>query len=96
MTLFDQGLVQVRQAAVTGLQAKAPYVLALAGYPDGSGPLQSIAGFMTKPAGAAIVNVAGPIRQLVAGAAAPDTRRWLVIAPGKPDAPEVAVQVQRD
>ena len=96
VTLFDQGLVQVLQAAVTGLQAKAPYVLALAGHPDGSGPLQGLAGFMTNPAGAAIVNVAGPIRQFVAGAAAPDARRWLVISPGKPDAPGVAVQVQRD
>ncbi len=96
VTLFDQGLVQVLQGAVTGLQAKAPYVLALAAHADGAGPLQSLAGFMTNPAGAAIVNVAGPIRQLVQGAAAPDTRRWLVIAPGKPDAPGQAVQVQRD
>ena len=96
MTLFDQGLVQVLQAAVTGLQAKAPYVVALTGHADGSGPLQSLAGFMTNPAGAAIVNVAGPIRQLIAGAAGPVPRRWLVIAPGKPDAPGKAVQTQRD
>ena len=31
VSLFDQGLVQILQAAVTGLQPKQPYVLALAG-----------------------------------------------------------------
>jgi hypothetical protein len=35
VTLFDQGLVQVLQAAVTGLEPKQPYVLALATQPDG-------------------------------------------------------------
>ena len=29
MTLFDQGLVQVLEASVTGLEPKQPYVLAL-------------------------------------------------------------------
>ena len=93
VTLFDQGLVQVVQASVTGLQPKIPYVLALAAERDGSGPLQSLAGFMTNPAGAAIVNASGPIRQLVAPSAEPEARRWLVIAPGKPDAPGAPVQV---
>ena len=31
VTLFDQGLVQVVQAAVTGLEPRQPYVLALVG-----------------------------------------------------------------
>ena len=94
VTLFDQGLVQVVQAAVTGLQPKTPYVLALAAERDGSGPLQSLAGFMTNPAGAAIVNAAGPIRQLVTPSNGPEARRWLVIAPGKSDASGPPVQVQ--
>ena len=49
---------------------------------------------MTNPAGAAVVNAIGPIRQVVqadAGAA----RRWLVIAPGTAAAPGAAVQVQQ-
>ena len=96
VTLFDQGLVQILQAAVTGLQPTAPYVLAMAVHPDGSGPLESLAAFMTNPAGAAIVNVAGPIRQLVTGAAEPDARHWLVVAPGKPGNPGRVVQVQLD
>jgi YVTN family beta-propeller protein len=62
VTLFDQGLVQVLQAAVTGLEPKRPYVLALADDPRGGGPLEPLATFMSKPAGAAIVNAVGPIR----------------------------------
>ena len=65
VTLFDQGLVQVLQAAVTGLEPKQPYVLALATQPDGGGTLEPIASFMTNPAGAAVVNTVGPIRQVV-------------------------------
>ena len=93
VTLFNQGLVQVLQAAVTGLEPKKPYVLALATQPDGSGKLEPIASFMTNPAGAAIVNTVGPIRQVVE-ISTPETRRYLVIAPGSPEQPGQAVQVQ--
>ena len=94
VALFDQGLTQVLQAAVTGLTPKADYVLALADNPQGNPPLQALAAFSTNPAGAAIVNAVGPIRQIVAPDA-PLLRRYLVIAPvrdGKPGAP---VQLQR-
>jgi YVTN family beta-propeller protein len=84
VTLFDQGLVQVLQAAVTGLEPKQPYVLALATQPDGGGKLEPIASFTTNPAGAAIVNTVGPIRQVVE-VSTPETRRYLVIAPGSPE-----------
>ena len=93
VTLFDQGLVQVLQAAVTGLEPKQPYVLALANQPDGGGKLEPIASFMTNPAGAAIVNTVGPIRQMVE-VSTPETRRYLVIAPGSPEQLGQAVQVQ--
>ena len=93
VTLFDQGLVQVLQAAVTGLQPKQPYVLALASQPDGKGKLEPIANFTTNPAGAAIVNTVGPIRQVVE-VSTPETRRYLVIAPGSPERLEQVVQVQ--
>jgi YVTN family beta-propeller protein len=65
VSLFDQGLTQVLQAAVTGLEPKKPYVLALSSDPSGAGQLEPLAGFMSNPAGAAIVNALGPIRQLV-------------------------------
>jgi YVTN family beta-propeller protein len=84
VTLFDQGLVQVLQASVTGLNPRKPYVLALTNHGDGSGRLEPLAAFTTNPAGSAIVNAAGPIRQVVQGGAAA-ARRYLVIVPGTPD-----------
>ncbi|AHY53604.1 hypothetical protein BJS_00984 [Bradyrhizobium japonicum SEMIA 5079] len=93
VSLFDQGLIQILQASVTGLQPKQKYVLALAEHGDGSGPLQPLAAFMTNPAGSAIVNVAGPIRQIVDQSAA-EARRYLVIAAGDAAMPGEAVQIE--
>jgi len=93
VTLFDQGLVQVVQASVTGLEPKHPYVLALSTRADGSGTLQALATFTTNPAGAAIVNAVGPIRQLVEGETTA-ARRYLVIAASSAAAPGKPVQIQ--
>jgi YVTN family beta-propeller protein len=93
VSLFDQGLVQVLEASVTGLRPKQPYVLALSGKPDGIGPLQPLASFMTNPAGAAIVNAIGPIRQIVRGEEA-TARRYLVVTTGSPDKLGDLVQLQ--
>jgi len=93
VSLFDQGLVQVVQAAVTGLDPKAPYVLGLATQADGGGLLQPLAAFTTNPAGSAIVNAIGPIRQLVQPAAK-DQRRFLVVVTGTADSPGSVVQHQ--
>ncbi|MGY3620288.1 YncE family protein [Bradyrhizobium sp. USDA 10063] len=93
VSLFDQGLIQVLQASVTGLTPKQKYVLALAGHADGSGSLQPLAAFMTNPAGSAIVNATGPIRQIVQDPASSE-RRYLVIAPGDATTFGEAVQVQ--
>lgn len=94
VALFDQGLLQVLQASATGLQPRQPYTLALAARADGSGPLLPLANFMANPAGAAVVNAVGPIRQVVQGTGE-DQRRYLVIAPRVGDQPGVPVQVQR-
>jgi hypothetical protein len=48
---------------------------------------------MTNPAGAAIVNAIGPIRQIVQSSV-PATRQYLVIVPGTPDKPGAPVRVQ--
>lgn len=96
VTLFDQGLTQVVQAAVTGLEPKQPYALALASRPDGGGALQPIARFTANPAGAAIVNTVGPLRQVVIGEGTGDApRRYLAIAPVAGDGLGAPVQVQR-
>jgi YVTN family beta-propeller protein len=92
VSLFDQGLVQILQASVTGLEPRKPYVLALAERADGNGGLEALSTFMTNPAGSAIVNATGPIRQIVQGGEA--ARRVLVIVPGTADKPGVPVQTQ--
>ena len=96
VSLFDQGLTQVLQAAVAGLEAGIPYILALASKPDGTGEIEPLARFMTNAAGAQIVNAVGPIRQIVDPATqARDDRRYLTVMTvenGKPGRP---VQLQK-
>jgi hypothetical protein len=83
----------VVQAAVTGLEPGQPHVLALAEDPSGKGALEPLAAFMTNPAGAAIVNSVGPIRQIVQ-AEANTPRRYLVLLKGTPASLGAPVQVQ--
>lgn len=93
VSLFDQGLIQILQASVTGLEPKKPYVLALSTEPLGKGTLEPLSAFMTNPAGSAIVNATGPIRQIVQGEAAVE-RRYLAIVAGTPDTLGPPVQAQ--
>ena len=95
ITLFDQGIIQLVQSAVTGLQPKKPYMLVLTANADGSGAVEPLANFMSNPAGAAIVNASGPIRQIVQGSTAAP-RRFLAVAEVVNGAPGRIVQVQRD
>jgi YVTN family beta-propeller protein len=93
VSLFDQGLVQVLQAAVTGLEPMHPYVLALSRDPHGGGSLEPLEAFTTNQAGAQIVNTVGPIRQVVRGEDKV-SRRYLVIVPGTAQQHGTPVQVQ--
>jgi YVTN family beta-propeller protein len=93
VTLFDQGLLQVLQASVTGLEPKQAYMLALATHADGSGALEGLSRFTTNPAGSAIVNTVGPIRQLVHDEPA-GPRRYLVIATVSGTEAGTPVQIQ--
>jgi YVTN family beta-propeller protein len=90
VALFDQGLTEVLQASVTGLSPKKSYVLALAGE---NGALDPLAAFTANPAGSAIVNAVGPIRQIVQSGTS-GTARHLVIAEGTADHPGMIVQRQ--
>ena len=90
----NQGLVDLLQAAVTGLEPKKPYVLALSLLADGSGALDPVAKFMTNPAGAAVVNAIGPLRKSVQGSGG-TPRRYLVIASFADDKAGAPLQVQR-
>jgi YVTN family beta-propeller protein len=93
VSLFDQGLSQVLQASVTGLEPKKPYVLALSDKADGGGMLQPLASFMTNPAGSAIVNAVGPIRQIVQSEEKAERRYLVIAAAGDKGAGEI-VQVE--
>jgi YVTN family beta-propeller protein len=93
VSLFDQGLVQVLQAAVTGLQPRQPYVLALSTSANGKGALDPLAAFTTNLAGSAVVNAVGPIRQVVQNTNGAE-RRYLVIASGTPSQLGAVVQLQ--
>ncbi|WP_426612814.1 YncE family protein [Bradyrhizobium sp. McL0616] len=96
VSLFDQGLTQVLEASVTGLLPGHPYVLALSNQRTGEGSVEPLAGFMTNPAGSAVVNAVGPIRQIVQNSE-PAQRRYLVIVGGMVDQKFGApVQVQTE
>jgi YVTN family beta-propeller protein len=92
-SLFDQGLLQVLQVSATGLQPKQSYVLALSNEANGGGVLEPLSAFTTNPAGSAIVNTVGSIRQVVRGEGG-IPRRYLVIVSGTPGQLGAPVQVQ--
>jgi YVTN family beta-propeller protein len=94
VTLFDQGLVQVLEAAVTGLAPKQTYVLALAMRPDGTGTTEPLARFTTNPAGSAVVNAIGPIRQVVRMQQGAPRRYLVILGVGSDAAAAAPVQVQ--
>jgi YVTN family beta-propeller protein len=95
VTLNNQGLIDLLQAAVTGLKPKATYRLALVrDREDPYREFEPLSAFQTNAAGAAIVNTLGPLRHAVAGSPEPGDRRYLVIVPGEEgDRPE-PVQIQ--
>lgn len=93
VTLFDQGLVQILQAAVAGLAPRSPYVLGLSQKADGSGVITALAKFTTNPAGGAVVNTVGPLRDL-GPQVGTEARRFLVIVPAPESATSTPLQVQ--
>ena len=93
VSLFDQGLLQVLQAAIAGLEPRKPYILGLVDHADGSGSIEPLASFKANPAGSAVVNAVGPIRQVARHGQAGQPR-YLVVAPGTIEAHGAPVQVQ--
>ena len=75
VTVNNQGLVDIVQAAVTGLDPGKPYMLAIASNRDGSGAIEALAGFKTNPAGAAIVSTIATLRAVLSAQNTTPTRR---------------------
>jgi YVTN family beta-propeller protein len=96
----NQGLTDLLQAAVTGLQPMTYYQLALAQNRSSPyGKLEPIVAFTTNAAGAQIVDTLGPLRQVVTGPAQhsgkdrePD-RQYLVIIPASGSSQPLQVQL---
>jgi YVTN family beta-propeller protein len=95
VTVNNLGIIDLLEAAVTGLKPKSMYQLALAeSARPPYGKLLPLANFQTNPSGAAIVTTLGPIGQIVKGQAGVPSRRYLVIVPLKDNVPGTPVQVQ--
>ena len=80
----------LRLIGVTG----GAYLLGLAAEADGTGAIEPLARFKANPAGSAIVNAAGPIRQIINPEDGSDARRHLVIAEDVAGKPGAVLQVQ--
>jgi YVTN family beta-propeller protein len=99
VTVNNQSLIDLLQAAVTGLQPMTNYQLALAEKRSKPyGKLEPIVAFTTNAAGAQIVDTLGPLRQIVAGPAEQSgeesDRRYLVIVPASASSNSEPLQVQ--
>ena len=95
VTLFDQGLTQVLQAAVAGLEPTQPYMLALTANSNATGLVEPIARFTTNPAGSQIVNAVGPIRQIIDPSESREQRRYLAVFAVENGKPGWPVQFQQ-
>jgi DNA-binding beta-propeller fold protein YncE len=93
VALFDQGLTQVLELAAGGLEPGGHYGLALSAHPSQPSDVELLARFTANPAGGAIVNAVGPLRQLVQGDAGA-ARRMLFIAPLQGQSVGAPVQLQ--
>jgi YVTN family beta-propeller protein len=95
VTLNNQSLIDLLQAAVTGLKPQATYQLALV--QDREDPyrdFQPLTRFKTNAAGAAIVNTVGPLRHFVVGPPTQSDRRYLVIVPVNGNSQPKPIQIQ--
>jgi hypothetical protein len=91
----DQGVIDLLEASVTGLQPKAKYQLALAERPQAPfGALEPLADFQTNPAGAAVVATFGPLKSVAPQGTGAIPARYLVIRPVTDQGPGEPVQVQ--
>lgn len=94
VTLYDQGQVQVLEAAVTGLAPRQAYMLAFSTRPDGRGTIEPLTRFTTNPAGSAVVNAIGPIRQVLRMQEGASQRYLVILHVGSSGAATTPVQVQ--
>jgi DNA-binding beta-propeller fold protein YncE len=89
VAINNQGLIDLLQAAVTGLQPKQSYELVLVEHPNSPyGKIQPLEKFQTNSAGAAIVNTLGPLKQIVTGNSQMQRRYLAIVSMEKGDSPQ--------
>jgi YVTN family beta-propeller protein len=94
VSINNQGLIDLLEAAVTGLQSKQRYELVLVEHPNPPyGAIQPLEAFQTNSAGAAVVTTLGPIKRTVTGSSEIQ-RRYLAIVPINNGSQGMPVQVQ--
>jgi YVTN family beta-propeller protein len=94
VSINNQGLIDMVEAAVTGLQPKQSYQLVLVEHATSPyGEIQPLETFQTNPAGAAVVTTIGPIKRIVADSSETQ-RRYLAIVPVEDGNQGMPVQVQ--
>ncbi|HEY9695995.1 MAG TPA: beta-propeller fold lactonase family protein [Trichocoleus sp.] len=94
VSINNQGLIDLVEAAVTGLQPKQQYQLVLVERPTSPyGEIQPLETFQTNPAGAAVVNTVGPIKRIVADSPELQRRYLAIVSVGDPNQ-AIPVQVQ--
>ncbi|MBV8638508.1 MAG: YncE family protein [Candidatus Eremiobacteraeota bacterium] len=95
VTVNNQGLTDLLEAAVTGLVPGGFYVLELAERADGSGTRTRLATFKANPSGAAIVTSITQLRAMVSPDADVRAKRYLVIAEDTNGSDGRVVQIQK-
>jgi YVTN family beta-propeller protein len=90
----NQGLIDIVEASVTGLQPEQSYELAFVEHPTiPYGKIEPLEMFKTNQAGAAVVTTIGPIKQIVT-ATSETQRRYLAIVPTQSKDQRLPVQIQ--
>ncbi|MBW4444916.1 MAG: beta-propeller fold lactonase family protein [Plectolyngbya sp. WJT66-NPBG17] len=90
----NQGLIDIVEASVSGLQPEQSYELVLVEHPNlPYGKIEPLERFKTNQAGAAIVTTIGPIKQIVT-ATSETQRRYLAIVPTQNKDQRLPVQIQ--
>jgi YVTN family beta-propeller protein len=94
VSINNQGLIDLVEAAVTGLQPRQKYQLVLMEHATSPyGEIQPLETFQTNPAGAAIVTTVGPIKHIVTNDSKTQ-RRYLEIVPLENSDRGTPVQIQ--
>ncbi|MBD3887111.1 YncE family protein [Phormidium tenue FACHB-886] len=94
VAINNQGLIDLVEASVTGLQPEQSYELALVEHPNlPYGEIEPLEMFKANQAGAAVVTTIGPIKRIVASTSETQ-RRYLAIVPAQNGDPSSPVQIQ--